>query len=183
MRASLWLLGLAAGALAGAAVASGCSNSSNEGDPGADAAADASSTCKVDASLSVFASSDAAGAGCAACVQASCLPAIKTCASDCACIALFNCVADSGAATGLTPAAVAATTMCAGPMPAALLQDPGLEGLLACFEGPCSASCTPPSDAGDDASSDAGAATDAAEGGDADAGDAPLTDASVTGAD
>jgi hypothetical protein len=178
-------MGLAAGALVGAATAAGCSSSSTNEPAGTpDAAADTASTCRVDASLTVFAASDAAGAGCAACVQAHCLDRIQTCASDCACIALFDCVADSGAATGLTPAAVAATTACAGPNPASLLQDPGLQGLLACFQGVCSDSCSAPSDAGEDAATDAdagdaGNATDAAT--DAPLGDAAISDAADSG--
>jgi hypothetical protein len=182
-------MGLAAGALAGAAAAAGCGGgATNEPTGQADAAADTASTCRVDASLSVFAASDAAGAGCAACVQVHCLDRIMTCASDCACIALFDCVADSGAATGLTPAAVAATTACAGPNPASLLQDPGLQGLLTCFEGVCSDSCSAPSDAGPDAaatdaSGDAASPADAGDAGDTDAppSDAALTDANGGG--
>jgi hypothetical protein len=184
MRGSLWLLGLAAGALASAGIAA-CSSSSTDVPASPDAATDTGSTCRVDASLTVFAASDAAGAGCAACVQANCLDRIQTCASDCACIALFDCVADSGAATGLTPAAVAATTACAGPNPASLLQDPGLNGLLSCFEGVCSDSCSTPSDAGRDAATDAAAspadASDAGSATDA-AADAPPDDAAVSDA-
>ena len=170
MRGSLWLMGLAAGALAGAAAAAGCGGgATSEPDAAADAAADTASTCRVDASLSVFAASDAAGAGCAACVQANCLDRIMSCASDCACLALFDCVADSDAATGLTPAAVAATTACAGPNPASLLQDPGLQGLLTCFQGVCSDSCSAPSDGGEDAAADASP------------GDAAISDAADSG--
>ena len=58
--------------------------------------------CYVDASFSMFAASDAAGAGCAACVQDHCTTGIKACSTSCTCINLFTCLADAGiSASGL----------------------------------------------------------------------------------
>jgi hypothetical protein len=164
MRASLWLAGLsAATSLACAVAAAGCSSSSTttpptgqdaslEASPGDDAQADSGSPlCFVDASLTVFAASDASAAGCAACVQTNCQDAISACATDCTCISLFTCLADSGVATtGLGPAATAAATECAGSSGLTLLNNPGVMGLVNCLSGVCLEACNV-SDGGPDA--------------------------------
>jgi hypothetical protein len=198
MRLSLWLVGISASAWVTAAlVAAGCSSSSatRAGDDAAspDSGTEASASddgggkgaCFVDASLTVFASSDASAAGCAACVQLNCSPAITACATDCTCINLFACLADSGVAmTGLGSAAAAAVTACSGNSGIALLQNPGVMGLVNCLSDPCSTACSSVLDAGADddsvapseaaagdtgtdagASSTADAAADAADGG------------------
>jgi hypothetical protein len=194
MRLSLWLVGISASALVTAAlVAAGCSSSSATptGDDAASpdssaeaAAGDASDDggspngCFVDASLSVFASSDASAAGCAACVQLNCSPAITACATDCTCINLFSCLADSGVAmSALGSAAAAAVTACSGNSGIALLQNPGVKGLVDCLSDPCATACNAVLDAGTDdsaAPSEAAAAdtgTDAGAGSTADAAD------------
>jgi hypothetical protein len=188
MRLSLWLVGISASASVTAAlVAAGCGSSSAT--PGAnspDSSAEASATddgggtgaCFVDASLTVFASSDASAAGCAACVQLNCSPAITTCASDCTCINLFSCLADSGVAmSGLGSAAAAVVTACSGSSGIALLQNPGVKGLVDCLSDPCATACNAVLDAGADdsaAPTEAAAAdtgTDAGAGSTADAAD------------
>jgi len=148
-----------------------------EASPGDDAEADAGSPlCYVDASLTVFAASDASAAGCAACVQTSCQAAIRNCATDCTCISLFTCLADSGVATtGLGPTATAAATACAGSSGLTLLNNPGVMGLVNCLSGICLDACNV-SDGGPDAGviadaaaseggTDAGVIADAADGG------------------
>jgi hypothetical protein len=182
MRLSLWLVGISASAWVTAAlVAAGCSSSSAT-PTGDDAASPDSSTeasasddeggtgaCFVDASLTVFASSDASAAGCAACVQLNCSPAITTCASDCTCINLFSCLADSGVAmSALGSAAAAAVTACSGNSGIALLQNPGVKGLVDCLSDPCATACNAVLDAGDDDSVAPSEAAAADTGSDAD---------------
>jgi hypothetical protein len=181
MRISPWLVGISAStSVAAALVATGCSSSSatptangpdasTEAMAATDAAGDTDAgggtgACFVDASLTVFASSDASAAGCAACVQLNCRPAITTCATDCTCINLFSCLADSGVAmTGLGSAAAAAVTACSGNSGIALLQNPGVMGLVNCLSDPCSTACSAVLEAGADdsaAPSEAGAPAD-----------------------
>ena len=200
MRASRWLVGSSGAASLAIAVVVGCSSSSPPPEPQDAGTFDAG--CYVDASLAGFASSDAAGAGCAACVQASCQPAIVTCSTDCTCIDFFGCVADAGTiASGISPATQQAASACAGNSPGALLLNPGLHALLQCFQGPCASVCSPSTEGGadddaagptGDAASDAAAPADATTAGDAggdagtadaasDAPAAPITDAAAHG--
>ncbi len=168
MHASHWVLGLAAASLGAAAAAAGCSSSSSGGPGPVDAGSPSDAACYVDASLSVFASSDAAGAPCAECVAEMCYGAVQMCAIDCACINFFTCVADSGVAVnGFTPMAIQAATICAGSQAAVLENDPAVRGLSTCLGNTCSGVCMPgaeggpseePGDASPDA--DAGAAPD-----------------------
>jgi hypothetical protein len=186
MRFSPWLVGISASAsVAAALVAAGCSSSSATPAAGgpdssteaaaSDAAGDTDAgggtgACFVDASLTVFASSDASAAGCAACVQLNCRPAITTCATDCTCINLFSCLADSGVAmTGLGSAAAAAVTACSGNSGIALLQNPGVMGLVNCLSDPCSTACSAVLEAGADDSAAPSEASAADAGTDADA--------------
>jgi hypothetical protein len=179
--ASLAITSAAAGALA--ALASGCSSSSSPASP--DASTDASlsdagidaevaqgdGACHVDASLTAFAESDASAAPCAKCVNESCSMAIQTCASDCTCISLFQCLADAGvAAMGLGSAGTAAASCAGSDALNFLLNNPGVSGLVNCVQGPCAAACPadggpvvlPPADAGD-AMAEAGADGEAAD--------------------
>jgi hypothetical protein len=179
--ASLAVTSVGAGALA--TLASGCSSSSSPASP--DASTDGSladtgidaevaqgdGACHVDASLTAFAESDASAAPCAKCVNLSCAGAIETCASDCTCIALFQCLADAGvAAMGLGSAASAAAS-CAGSDALSLLNNPGVSGLVTCLQTTCAAAC--PADGGPVgvSSADAGAEMSEEEAG-ADAADA-----------
>jgi len=107
MRVSRWLIGISAvAAVAAGGLAVGCGSSSSPsaaGAPSSDASTEAASSaedagCYFDASFSMFAASDAAGAGCAACVQNSCTTGIKACSTSCTCINLFTCLADAGIA-------------------------------------------------------------------------------------
>jgi hypothetical protein len=189
MRASRWLLGISATALVTVGgFAAGCSSSSSPApasaeDASSEAAAPAndagsSTTCHVDASLAAFAATDAAAAGCAVCVQTMCTDAISSCSSSCACISLFNCLADAGVSgsdlssnSGAFSACVPADIMKA----MQLLQDPGINSVYTCFTATCSDQCsavlpTPEGGATDSgsAAADAGAASDggaAADGG------------------
>jgi hypothetical protein len=156
-RVSLWLLavsvGLGAVAAAGGA---GCSSSSapaTEPDASEEAASDASGVmiCRVDASLSVFAESDASAAGCALCVGEQCLTAITTCATDCTCINLFTCLADSGVATVGLNMVGEAVRACAGGAGTALLDNPGVRGVADCLQGVCATACSAVLDAGTEA--------------------------------
>jgi hypothetical protein len=197
MRLSLWLVGISASApVMATLVAAGCSSSSAT--PTAPAGDDATSldssaeaaasddgggtgACFVDASLTVFASSDASAAGCAACVQLNCSPAITTCASDCTCINLFSCLADSGVAmSGLGSAAAAAVTACSGNSGIALLQNPGVKGLVDCLSDPCATACNAVLDAGVDDDSVAPSEA-AAEDAGADAAPSSIADAADGG--
>jgi hypothetical protein len=197
MHEARWLVGSSGAVLLAIAVGIGCSSSSPQ--PEAPDAGIVDAGCHVEASLAVFASSDAAGAGCAACVQTNCQPAIVTCSSDCTCIDFFGCVADAGTiASGISPATQQAASACAGNSPGALLLDPGLNDLLQCFQGPCASVCSASGDGGagdgaagptDDAAADAATDTDAATAvdagvddagpADAAAGDAQLTDSAA----
>jgi hypothetical protein len=176
-RLSLWVLALSAGLYAFAALGgAGCSSSSapppsvDAGDDStADDASDATSisTCHVDASLTVFASSDASAAPCAACAAQNCLGAIAECASDCTCINLFTCLTDSGAATGALPQQISDDiNACAGSAGTSLLSNPGVRGIADCLQGVCANACSAILDGGDDggtsAAGDAGAGSDAA---------------------
>jgi hypothetical protein len=172
-RVSLWVLAVCAASSAAAVVAAGCSSSSATStvpDAGTDDASDAGgvTTCYVDASLQVFAASDASAAGCASCVNAQCLPQVNACAIDCACINLFSCLADSGVATsGLGSSVAAAVTACAGGSGVALLNDTTIRGLANCLQGTCANACS--------AVLDGSAGTDAATGDDGPAEDAAVT--------
>jgi hypothetical protein len=180
MRVSHWLIGISAVAAAAAgSVAVGCSSSSSPpaAAPPEDASTEAASStvdagCYVDASFSAFAASDAAAAGCAACVQNSCTTGIKACSTSCTCINLFTCLADAGiAATGLGANSLAAVENCVPgglASAASLLNDPGVQGVYQCFTVTCASACgsvleagAPEGDGGED-----GAAT-TTDGGDA----------------
>jgi len=117
MRVSRWLIAISAVAAAAAGgVGVGCSSSSSPPAAAPDAstpAPTADAGCYVDASFSAFAASDAAAAGCAACVQNSCTTGIKACSTSCTCINLFTCLADAGiAASGLGANSLAAVGNC-----------------------------------------------------------------------
>jgi hypothetical protein len=190
MRVSLWLIGISAmAALAAGGVAAGCSSSSAAPAAAPDASTEAAAEdagCYVDASFSMFAASDAAGAGCAACVQNNCTTGIRACSTSCQCINLFTCLADAGiSATGLGANSLAAVGNCVpGGLKSAgsLLNDPGIQGVYQCFTATCMNECGAVLEAGalsDDggatedaetatdaaATSDAGATSDAADGG------------------
>ncbi len=100
--------------------------------------------CYVDASLSAFAASDAAGAGCAACVQNSCTTGIKACSTSCTCITLFTCLADAGVTASGLGASTAAVGNCVpgglASLPG-LLNDPGIQGVYQCFTVTCASAC------------------------------------------
>jgi hypothetical protein len=147
----------------------GCSSSSdnNPGTPSNDASSnadgtspgddgstiqDSGPTCAVDASLTAFAASDAAGSECAQCFNTMCQSAINTCAHDCTCIDVFTCIGEAG--TLDTSSIVGLGLQCAGNL-ATLANDPGISALSDCVRGPCSAVCGPllPMDAGGDGSS------------------------------
>jgi hypothetical protein len=128
---------------------------------------DAPASCHVDASLTAFAASDAAGAGCAACVQTMCQSDIEACSSSCTCIGLFTCLADAGvSATSLTGnSAALMNCLPAGLTSAgALLNDPGIQGVYNCFSNTCGTQCANllPTDGGIDggATTEAGGSTD-----------------------
>ncbi len=179
MRASRWLLGISAMSLvAVGGIAAGCSSSSSgtpqpAEDGSTEAAGDDGSTvCHVDASLAAFASSDAAGAGCAACVQSMCSAGIMACSNSCTCVSLFSCLADAGvSASGLTTDFSALGACVPGGISSAgmLLNDPGVMGVYSCFTVTCADQCaslvpTPEGGTTDDAgggSPEAGASTDA----------------------
>ena len=180
MRASRWLLGISATALVTVGgFAAGCSSSSSPAPASAEDAsseaaspsdAGSSANCHVDASLAAFAASDAAAAGCAVCVQTMCTDAISSCSSSCACISLFNCLADAGVSgsdlssnSGAFSACVPADIMKAMD----LLHDPGINSVYNCFTATCSDQCsavipTPEGGTTDSggAATDAGAAPD-----------------------
>jgi hypothetical protein len=144
----------------------------------------------VDASLTMFAESDAAGAGCVACVNAMCQDAIRSCETDCTCISLFECLLDAGySATNFQASAISAISGCVpGGLTAVgdLLHDQGVKGVYNCFTVTCLSECSLPVDGGDaaaassadgEASSDAGPPADVADGGAAgDAGPPPAGD-------
>jgi hypothetical protein len=168
-RVSFWLFALSVGL--GAIAASGgagCSSSSSpatqpdaSSDTGTEPSSDASGvmTCRVDASLTVFAQSDASAAGCAACVNVNCMTAINACASDCTCINLFECLADSGVATTGLNRLGDALRSCSGGSGTALLQNPGIRSLGDCLQNTCAPACGDILDASAD---DAALADDAA---------------------
>ena len=186
MRASRWLVGSSGAALvplAAIAVVAACSSTPAPAPEAQDASGvDADASCRVDASLTMFASSDAAGSDCAACVQANCLAAVDTCSVDCTCIGFFVCVADAGTvATGISQATQLAASNCVANSPGTLLNDPGLRALLQCFQGPCETVCSAPSEAGgggEDASAD-DATVDASGSSDGGVGDANASDAAA----
>lgn len=187
MRASGWLLGVAAvGAIAGM-VGAGCGGSSQESptDAGADvtkdqgapdtgmpeaameaAAMDSGMACAVDASLESLMVPDAAigdsGAtapGCVACIEANCSPQLMACDNDCACKTAI--VGFLGcAATSPNPIS------CAGMFTGA---DTTAQGLGLCAYGGCQKPCGFPSFSGGD-------------GGMGDGGDAATTDAAAADA-
>jgi hypothetical protein len=196
MRVSLWFLGISAvAALAGGNLAAGCgSNSSSPPAPRTqDASAEGPETstvdasCYVDASLTMFAASDAAGAGCAACVSTMCGSAITTCETDCTCIGLFECLADAGASAndlGSTSSAFGQCVPGGITSSASLLADRGIKDVYNCFTVTCLSACavaSPQLDAGDaeaaaspegGATGDAGATAPPEGGATGDAGDA-----------
>jgi hypothetical protein len=192
MRASRWFLGISALVVVGAGgIQAGCSSSSSGSPPpasGDDASmvSDGSGgdvatpSCHVDASLTAFAATDAAGAGCAACVQTMCSDAITACSNSCTCVGLFSCLADAGvSATGLTSdlGSLAACVPGGISSAGALLNDPGVLALYNCLSMTCSDQCAavlPATDAGTadgggsgDAgtAADTGTTTDAGDGG------------------
>jgi hypothetical protein len=157
MRVSFWVFGCSAvTALAAGGMAVGCGSSSSSAPPPAtnvpDASVEASApedagptSCHVDASLTMFAESDAAGAGCAACVNAMCSANINACANSCTCINLFECLADAGiSASNLGTGSVGAVAGCVpGGLTSAgaLLNDPGVMGVYSCFTATCATEC------------------------------------------
>jgi hypothetical protein len=187
---SRWLVAsLVASSAAACALAAGCSSSSSGSSPDAatgDSSVEASpaaeagqpqadGACYVDASLTAFAESDASAAPCAKCVNENCDVAIQTCASDCTCISLFQCLADAGvAAMGLGSAGTAAAGCAGSNALNFLLNNPGVSGLVSCVQGVCASACPadggpvlPPPEAGTE-TTDAGtqttdAGTDAAD--------------------
>lgn len=183
MRASLWFFGISAVALLEAGgISAGCGSSSSQ--PGVVAPPDASpprpadAGCYVDASLTMFAASDAAGAGCAACVNTMCGSAVTSCATDCTCISLFECLLDAGySATDFQTSLINAISGCVpGGLTAAgdLLHDQAVKSVYNCFAVTCLPECSLPLDGGDaaaassvdgEAEGDAGPAADAADGG------------------
>jgi hypothetical protein len=189
MRASRWFLGISALVMVGAGgIEAGCSSSSSSSPPAGDDASTpvdgsggdgAPATCHVDASLTAFAASDAAGAGCAACVQTMCSDGINACSNSCTCVGLFSCLADAGvSATGLTsdPGALAGCVPGGISSAGMLLNDPGVQGLYMCLTVTCSDQCAtvlPATDAGTDGggavdagtTADTGTTTDAGDGG------------------
>jgi hypothetical protein len=196
MRVSLWFFGISAvAALAGGNLAAGCG--SNSSSPPAPTTQDASAngpetstvdvSCYVDASLTMFAASDAAGAGCAACVNALCAGAITSCETDCTCIGLFECLYDAGTSASNLGTNSSAFGQCVPggiTSSASLLADRGIKDVYNCFTVTCLSECSgasPPLDAGDaaaaaspegGASDDAGATTPPEGGATGDAGDA-----------
>lgn len=197
MRVSRLIVGLSAVAgLAAGAFAAGCSSSSSSAPPaGPDASADAgedapAQVCFVDASLTMFAESDAGAASvCASCVNTNCQSAIMACENSCTCDNLFTCLADAGVSVsgGLGAGALTAAAGCipggfsgAG----AIESDPGILGLFTCISpgGTCGTACgalleagAPGADGGDAATPDAATPEDAGDAGapaPVDAGDA-----------
>jgi hypothetical protein len=186
MRVSRLIVGLSAVAgLAAGAFAAGCSSSSSSAPAGPDASTDANGedaaapVCFVDASLTMFAESDAGAASvCAACVNTNCSSAITACENSCTCDNLFTCLADAGVAvTGLGAGSFTALTGC---IPGgftnvgALINDPGFSGLFTCLSGPCMSACG--------ALLEAGAPATTTDGGDAATPDAGTGDAGDAGA-
>jgi hypothetical protein len=125
-----------------------------------------------------FAESDAAGAGCAQCVNTMCGSAITSCETDCTCISLFECLLDAGiSANNFETSAINALSGCApGGLTLApnLLNDQGIKSVYNCYTVTCLSACSLPSDGGDaaaassadsEAAGDAGAPMDAADGG------------------
>jgi hypothetical protein len=182
-----WLGGISAmAALSVGGIAAGCSSSSPSPAASPDASAQANAEdagCYVDASFSMFAASDAAGAGCAACVQEHCTTGIKACSTSCECINLFTCLADAGiSASGLGANSLGAVDNCVpGGLKSlgSLLNDPGIQGVYQCFTATCMNACgavleggAADDDGGDGATEDGGAATTDA-GATSDAGAAP----------
>jgi hypothetical protein len=184
MRVTRWFIGVSTvAALAAGALAVGCSSSSSSAPASNNDASTESggedAGCHVDADLTMFAESDAAGSACAACVSANCMTGINACATSCACIGLFTCLADGGvSASNLGTSGAAALAQCVPSnikTASSLLMDPGISGVFTCFTMTCSDACSaviPPLDGGDDgsateagASTDGGTSADAAEGG------------------
>jgi hypothetical protein len=187
MRVTRWFIGVSTvAALAAGALAVGCSSSSSSApatnndastETGAEGGEDAS--CHVDADLTAFAESDAAGSECAACVKANCMAGIMACSTSCACINLFTCLADGGvSASNLGTSGAAALAACVPSnikTASSLLMDPGISGVFTCFTATCSDACSSVIsglDGGDDGSAaegggstDGGTIADAADGG------------------
>jgi hypothetical protein len=185
MRVTRWFIGVSTvAALAAGALAVGCSSSSSSppatnndastetGGGGGEGGEDAS--CHVDADLTAFAESDAAGSECAACVRANCTAGIMACSTSCACINLFTCLADGGvSASNLGTSGAAALAACVPSnikTASSLLMDPGISGVFTCFTATCSDACSAvisALDGGDDGggSTDGGTIADAADGG------------------
>lgn len=178
---------LGAGVAVGATGA-GCSSSSSPPPPASDdtnmdagsssgGGDGAAASCHVDASFTMFAESDAAAAGCAACVQTMCTDGIAACSSSCLCINLFSCLADAGVSlAGLSSGDTTALSACSGGISkaGALANDPGIQGVYTCFTMTCMSECAAvlPAldagttvDAGGPTATDAATTTDAADGG------------------
>jgi len=188
MRVTRWFISISAvAAVAAGGLAAGCSSSSSSGPSGSspDASPEAApsgdgeasdASCFIDASLSAFAESDAAGSSCAACAQTSCGAGIKSCESDCVCSGFFSCLADAGvSASGQganSGAAVAACVPSGFTSESQLLNNTGISAIYECFTVTCATPCGPlvPTVDGGEAGTteDAGAPAD---GGDAAAGD------------
>jgi hypothetical protein len=126
----------------------------------------------------MFAESDAAGAGCAACVNTMCGADIQACETSCTCVNLFECLADAGiSASSLSTGSLGAVAGCVPgglTMAGALLSDPGVMGVYTCFTATCGTQCAAAlPDAGivaeggaeEGGAGDAGARADAADGG------------------
>ncbi len=184
MRATRWFIGVSAvAALAAGALAVGCSSSSSSAPAtNNDASTETGGedgSCHVDADLTAFAESDAAGSECAACVKTNCMAGIMACSTSCACINLFTCLADGGvSASNLGTSGAAALAACVPSnikTASSLLMDPGISGVFTCFTATCSDACSAVisgGDGGDDGSApeagpstDGGTSADAADGG------------------
>jgi|ERR1019366_754236 hypothetical protein len=165
MRVTVWPVVVATTVFVmAAAIAAGCSSSSSappasvaDASPEADDDGGGPNGCHVDASLTVFAESDASAAGCASCINDNCNQSVLTCASDCVCINLFTCLFDFDASTDAT--AAEAVNACAGKSGLSLLNNPGVRGLANCYSGPCLTPCGAvfAVDGGDDAPAEAAA--------------------------
>jgi hypothetical protein len=179
MRASLWFLGISVVALpAAGGITAGCGSSSTP--PATPTTTHDASTpvaeasCYVDASLTAYAKSDAAGAGCAACVNDMCESAIASCSTDCTCINLITCLLGASVSTmDFQASAISAISGCVpGGLTAAwdLLNNQAVKSVYNCFTVTCLSACSV-ADGGDaaamggGATDDTGAAPDVADGG------------------
>jgi hypothetical protein len=194
MRIARWFVGTSVIATLGAmGIAAGCSSGSSSAPAtGSDASAEGATGdggsggdagCYVDASLTMFAESDAAGASCAACVNTQCTTSIEACSTSCTCISFFTCLADAGvSATNLgatSPASVSDCVPASGAGP--LLNDPGVQGVYQCFTATCGAACGVLLEAG--AAGDDGGEAGPADGGVVTDGGGVPTDAGADAAD